>query len=230
MKIDRALIIRRLGVESSIEYANMCAESCEKHDLNYEFIDGIEFMSSDEAFNAVGVWKRPEYIGTTGHNNCHASHIKAWKRIIELEKACLILEHDAVVMGNVKNIDIPDMAAITFGHRIGTLNRYKPIGPITSLVQLPKTIGVHACGLTPVTATYLYEDAYKNGVGENVDKFLFMEGSSGLNIYATDPPQVVCWPRFSTREFVDQEKRTGTMGSTWNYTDGVAPSWKLGIR
>lgn len=228
--IDRALIIRRLKVDLSMQYAAECAASCERYGLPYEYIDGIEFMSSEDAFKAVGTWKRPEYKSMTGHDNCHASHIKAWRRIIEIDKPCLILEHDAVVKGNVRNISIPDMAVVTFGHRVGQLNMYTPPGPIQKLVQIPRAMGVHACGLTPITAKWLVDDVEANGVGNNVDCWLIMERQSGLPLYVTEPPQVVCWPRISTREWQDETKRRQEMGATWTFADAMTPGWQKGFR
>lgn len=230
MKIDRALIIRRKRVDLSVEYAQVCAESCEKHNLPYEFIDGIEFMSSEEAFKAVGSWKRPEYKGVTGHDNCHASHILCWRRIVELQKPCLILEHDAIVKGDVTNIDIPDMVVVTFGHRVGLPEMYEPVSPIQSLVEIPRAMGVHACGLSSVTAQWLVDNIEKNGVGTNVDSWLIIEKQSGLPLYVTEPPQVVCWPRVSTREWQDESKRRQEMGATWTFSDAMTPGWLAGLR
>lgn len=229
MKIDRALIIRRRRVELSMEYADMCAQSCERQGLPYEFIDGVEFMTSEDAFKSVGTWKRPEYKSMTGHDNCHSSHIKAWRRIIEIDKPCLILEHDAIVLGNVQNINLPDMAVITFGHRVGTIDMYRPVGPITHLVSIPRAMGVHACGLTPITAKWLVDDVEKNGVGNNVDCWLIMERQSGLPLYVTEPPQVVCWPRVSTREWQDVNKRRQEMGASWTFADAITPGWAAGM-
>lgn len=229
-KIDRALIIRRRKVDLSMEYAEYCAKSCEKFNLPYEFVDGIEFMTSDDAFKAVGVWKQADYIGTTGHNNCHASHIKAWRRIVEIGRPCLILEHDAVIKGNVRNIEIPDMAVVTFGFRVGLEEMYNPIGSIQKLVELPRTIGVHACGLTPITARWLVEEAEQNGVGCNLDYWLMIEKRSGLPLYATEPPQVICWPRMTTREWTDENKQRIEMAATWSFADGITPLWRAGFR
>lgn len=228
MNIDRALIIRRLRVELSMEYAQVCAESCEKYGLPYEFIDGVEFMSSEDAFKSVGTWKHPEYKSMTGHDNCHSSHIKCWRRIVELQKSCLILEHDAIVKGVVTNVNIPDMAVVTFGHRVGLLEMYEPVAPIQGLVEIPRAMGVHACGLSPVTAKWLVDDVEKNGVKNNVDCWLIMERQSGLPLYVTEPPQVVCWPRISTREWQNVDKRRQEMGATWTFADSMTPGWLAG--
>jgi hypothetical protein len=229
-KIDRALIIRRRKVDLSMEYADYCAASCERHNLPYEFIDGIEFMTSDDAFKAVGVWKQPEYVGTTGHNNCHASHIKTWRRIIEIDRPCLILEHDAVIKGDVKNIDIPDMAIITFGFRLGNESFYQPIGPITHLIEMESSTGTHACAMTSTTANWLVEEAETNGVGCNLDYWLMIERRSGLPLYVAEPPQAVCWPRYSTREWTEESKKRIEMGGTWSFQTNSTPGWRMGLK
>jgi len=230
MKIDRALIIRRLRVKESLEYAEMCAKTCEEHGLPYEYIDGVEFMTGPEALESVGVWLQPGVKTTDGHLNCHASHVKAWRRIVEINKPCIILEHDALVLGDVRNIDIPDMVVTTFGHRVGLPDMYTPIGPIKELKQIEKSIGVHACGLTPETCRWLLNDLETNGVSINVDDYLIIERRSGLPLYVANPPQVVCWPRVSTREWTDENKEQKTMGATWSYSHGLTPEWIAGLK
>ena len=152
MKINRALIIRRLQVELSMQYAQMCADTCMEYDLDFEFIDAVEFLDCKNAFESVGVKKQEHYNNTRGNCCCHSSHIKCWRRIVELNEACIILEHDALVVGDVTNIDIPDMAVVTFGHRVSRRDDYFPPRPIQELVEIQRAIGVHACGLTPTTA------------------------------------------------------------------------------
>ena len=233
MKIDRALIIRRLKVQESLEYADMCAASCEKHNVPYEFVDGIEFMSSEDAFKAVGVWLNPEQHKqaggrgvSAGNNNCHASHIKAWRRIVELGKACVIFEHDVIVKGNICNIDIIEDAINIFGHRIGNENMYKPVSPIQRMVKIQQNIGGHAYGLTPSTAKWFIDDAETNGVNINVDEWI--NHKCGKPLYITDPPQAVCWPRMSTREWQEQDKKHGTPGSTTTFGTSYTPLCKAG--
>lgn len=222
MKVDRALIIRRLRVPESMEYAQMCADSCKKHGVPYEFIDGIEFMSSEDAMKAVGVFLSPEqhkqargHGVSTGNNNCHASHIKAWRRIIELDKACVIFEHDVIVKGNVCNVDIVENAVNIFGHRIGNADNYNPVCPIKRMVSITQNIGGHAYAFTPNTAKWFVEDAETNGVNVNVDEWI--NHKCGKPLYITDPPQVVCWPRMSTREWQEEDKKYGTPGSTTTF-------------
>ena len=46
-----------------MEYAQFCAESCEKYNLPYEFVDAVEFLECREAFKSVGV-KKINFIKT----------------------------------------------------------------------------------------------------------------------------------------------------------------------
>lgn len=230
MLVDRGLIIRRDRVKISKEFAQDCADSCEKHNLPYEFIKAVEFLKPDEAFKSVGTFRTPNYNNTMGNCCCHSSMIKCWRRIIELQKTCLILEHDALIVGDVKTLDIPDMAVVTFGFRVKDIKHYKPIGPAEKLHKLNKSIGCHAYAITPKTAEWLVEDVEKNGVSVGVDRWLMMQTKSGLPLYACEPPQAVCWPRCSTSNFsetdVDKHYEAAPRGTVANYD--VTPAWKKG--
>lgn len=235
MKVDRALIIRRLKVQESMDYAQQCADSCEKHNVPYEFIDGIEFMTSEDAMKMVGVWLNPEQKKqangrgvSQGNNNCHASHIKAWRRIVELDKACLILEHDVLLKGNVCNIDIIEDAVNIFGHKINDEKYYKPIGPIEKMIPITKSIGGHAYAFTPQTAQWFIDDAEKNGVNVNVDEWI--NAKCGKPLFITDPPQLVCWPRVSTREWIDPDKKHQFLGHTTIFAESVTPGYSAGLK
>lgn len=236
MKIDRALIIRRQGVKLSQDYAAVTAESCEKHNLPYEFIDAIEFLECDDAFKKVGAFKSNIYNNSIGNCCCHASHILSWKRIVEIDKPCIILEHDAVILGDVRNIDIPDMAVVTFGHRVADINDYTPPNSIEKLVKVPRAIGVHACGLSPKTAKWLYEDAQKNGITIGVDRWLMMQRRSGLPLYVAEPPQAVCWARMSTMKMQTTSKakhidpKQSMKSQVQNYKEALTPGWFKGLK
>lgn len=235
MKVDRALIIRRLRVPESLEYAQMCADGCEKHGVPYEFINGIEFMSSEDAMKTVGVFISPEQYKqaqgrgvSVGNNNCHASHIKAWRRIVELNKACVIFEHDMIVKGNICNVDVHDMAINVFGLRIGHADMYEPIGPIESMVEIPCNTGGHAYALTPTTAQWFITDAETNGVNINVDELI--NSTCGLPLYLANPPQAVCWPRMSTREWQQEDRKYATPGPTSIDIRSTTPEFNAGFK
>jgi len=223
MKINRTLILRSKENEVSLEYSKLCAESCEKHGLPYEFVDGIYGLDCDSAFESVGAFKQPDYTNKPGHCCCHSAHIRCWQRIIEIGEPCIILEHDAIVLGDITNIDIPDMAIVTFGHRVANPNEYKPIKPADKLVPVERTMGVHACAMTPKTAEWLNEDAKNNGVGIGNDAWL-MQQKSGLPLFVCDPPQIVCWVRQCTTNI----KRG--QGDLRNFPESLTNNWKAGLK
>jgi len=231
MVIDRALIIRRLENDISMEYAEGCAASCEEHNLPYEFIDAVENIPCELAFKSVGAFARDGYTNTQGNCCCHSSHIKCWKRIVELNKPCLILEHDAVVRGDVRNISIPDMAVVTFGHRVANKDDYTPIGPIENLQEIPRSVGVHACGLSPITAKWLLDDATTKGIKIGIDRYLMMQRKSGLPLYVANPEQVVCWARVSTSNMQRTAHfKTRARRDVTNYPDSFSSNWLKGMK
>lgn len=209
----------------SVKYAKQTAKSCEAHGLPYEYIDAVDkadFGTGKEAFASLGVKTNPEYHTTIGNSCCHCSMIKCWRRIVEIGKPCIILEHDALIVGDVTTVDIPDMAVTTFGHRVELRNDYKPVGPATHFVEIEKAIGVHACGLSPVTAKWLDDDARENGISIGVDRYLIMQKKSGLPLYVCEPAQAVCWVRESTI-------RRGEKKDLVNFKEALTPSWHQGL-
>lgn len=210
-----------------MEYAQICAESCEKYNLPYEFIDAIEFLECNDAFKSVGVKKDKTYKNRMGNCCCHASHIKCWKRIIELDETCIILEHDAIVKGNVCDIDIPDMVTTTFGHRIENLDDYEPPAPAEKLVRIKRSLGVHACALTPTTAKWLWKDARDNGVKIGIDQYLMMRPPTVLPLYVCEPPQVVCWERIATSKFTKDDQTPYSNPATV-FPESITEGWKKG--
>ena len=196
MKVDRGLIIRRLQVPLSMEYAQGCAESCEKHNLKYEFIDAVEFLDCENAFKSVGVEKHRHYKNTNGNCCVHSSMIKCWRRIIELGKPCIILEHDAIILGDVKTLDIPDMSVVSFGNHVMEIEEYEPIGPAQKLTRVERGKGCHAYSITPTTAQFLIDEIEEQGVTIGVDKRLMMKPT--MPLYLCDPPQAIAWNRKST--------------------------------
>lgn len=210
-----------------MEYAQFCAESCEQYNLPYEFINAVEFLECRQAFKSVGAKKDKTYKNRMGNCCCHASHIKCWKRIVELNETCIILEHDAVVKGDIRNINIPDMVTTTFGHRVENLDDYTPPTPAIKLQKIKKALGVHACALTPKTAKWLWEDARDNGVKIGIDQYLMMRPPTILPLYVCEPPQVVCWERIATSKFTKDDQTPYTNPAVV-YPESITEGWKKG--
>ena len=87
--IHKAIILVRKGVKLSQDYAEHTIKSCEKHNLPYEILDAVEFLPCDQAYESVGTFIRSNYNANRSGICCnHASHIKFWKRVIEINKPC----------------------------------------------------------------------------------------------------------------------------------------------
>ena len=236
MLIEKALIIRRLSNQVSIEYAKLCADSCETFGLDYEYNVAVENLSCEEAFEQTGLVATQSYKneikGIRGHCCTTCSHFNCWQRIVELNKTCVVLEHDAILLGDIKNIDIPHDSVVTFGNIIDSPMNYEPIGPAERLEPIGSAKGAHAYALTPRTAQFLIEDARKNGVKTAVDRWL-MRGFDdvphcGKPLYMCDPPQVVSWARISTiqSDRFNKERMTSLM----NFDPSLTKSWQAGLK
>ena len=147
-----------------------------------------------------------------------------WRKIVEYDEPCLILEHDAVVLGDVMNIDIPDYTTVSFGNHVNNIDEYYPIGPIEKLTKIERSKGVHAYAITPKTAHALLEELDICGVDVGVDRKLMHNPTYPL--YLADPPQVVCWNRHST---IADDMNNHTRKIISNFHEMQIPSWKAGF-
>jgi len=228
MKVDRAIIIRREKDHEagrlSREYAQQCADSCDRFELPWEYLTAVEDLPQKEAYASVGVTK-VMFKPNQGNSNCHSSHIKAWKRIVEIGRCCVIFEHDAILKSSLKELDIPDRTVVTLGNRILDESKYNPIGPPVDLVKIGRSIGGHSYALTPASARYLYDNAASEGVAMGVDNWLFMKNKCGLPLYIADPPPAVCWDRPST-----MPERKGRTYNARNFPDTLTEKWKRGLK
>jgi len=232
LKVSKALIIRGKDVPISVEYAEGCAKSCEKHGLPYEFIDAVYISPGQAAYDSVGAKIKQRWGFNNGNAGCHASMIKCWDRVIELKETCIILEHDALICGDVTTVDIPDESVVTFGFRIGQNEIYNPIGPATKLTKIKRSVGCHAYGITPKTAEWLIHNARVDGLVCGVDRWLMMGPRSGLPLYVADPPQAVCFVRQSTMGHKENSNELRRYGVWQAHNDAQCkelPSWKAGL-
>lgn len=218
--VDRALVIRRKGNVRSEEYAKQCIDSVQRCHMDFELVDAIENLDHREAAASVGMHV-PD--GPGSHNNtifhhpecyeqgnacCTASHVKAWKRIVELDKPCAVLEHDALVVANFQNVEISTDYLFFLGVRLRDPNLYKPASGPRAVMQIPQAIGTHAYAINPDTAKKLLSMYEEHGFIWNVDHLLFMSNECKLPIIAVDPYPTMCWSRESTMMDHSEEKKT----------------------
>jgi len=241
--IKKALIIRRDGVELSKKYAQVTADSCSQYNLDYEFIKAVEFLPADKAIQSVGM----QYKYRAKHSSqacCTASHILAFKRIVELNETCLVLEHDALLLGDVRQVEIPNNVVVTFGFRVGDPKDYVPPEAPKGILPIENSTGTHAYAITPVTAKTLLNKLETKGVTCDIDQFLMIGKNynlsaktpplSGLPLYVCDPPQAVCWVRQSTMAYkTNGQTKEGRVGieTVRNKPHNMElESWKRGLQ
>lgn len=208
--VDRALVIRREKNKRSVDYANVCVDSLDRCNMRHEFISAVENLDAADAASSVGI-KMPKKSGgqkntifdhpecfEQGNACCTASHIKAWKRVIEIGKPCAILEHDAVVVRNFRNVKIEDNYLFFLGVRLRDPRLYRPVSRPRGIMQIAQAIGTHAYAISPATAKTLLGLYEKHGFMWGVDHFLFMNNECKLPVVAMDPYPAMCWSREST--------------------------------
>lgn len=218
MIVDRALIIRRENNELSKEYAEVCRASLDNCNMRHEYISAIENLSIEDAAASVDMkvdWEMAEILENTitdhkecqemGNICCTASHIKAFRRIVEIGKPCAILEHDAYVLRNFRNFDVPDNALVFLGPRMRENRRYVPKTRVRQLIPLQQAIGTHAYAITPETAEGMLKHLSEVGLVYGIDHYLFLSNESRIPIYAADPYPAICWSRESTMNDVKEE-------------------------
>lgn len=245
--IDRALIIRRDFNAKSKEYAAKCAATLEQCNVPSEFLPAIEGLKPEKAAEAVGleipkkkpkdventIWDHPECL-EMGNVCCTASHVKAWKRIIELDMPCAVLEHDAYVLRNFRNFQIPDDYLVYLGPRMRDTKTYVPKSRIRRLIQIHQAIGTHGYALTPKTAETLVKRVEEHGMIWGVDWFLFMGNECKIPIIAADPYPLICLSRESTmndhKDEVDMVNRGVWIGQNdQNLFGAVTPGLVEGL-
>ena len=231
--IHKAIILVRKGVKLSQEYAEQTIQSCNKYNLPYEILDAVEFLPCDQAYESVGTFIRSNYNANRPGICCnHASHIKFWKRVIEINKPCVILEHDTLVLGHINTIEIPDRCIVSMGNRVKLPDEYKPVSPIKKLLKIKKAAGIHSYAITPLTAKYLVDQTLA-GVQTDADLYLMKHAKAGLvcelPLYMCEPPQVVAWARTSTIK-IQKDENKETNSDLFNYLESCTPSWYAGLQ
>lgn len=218
MTVDRCLIIRRDSNTLSQEYAKICADSVERCNMKSEYIKAVENLGVEDAAASVGMkvdWEMAEILENTitdhkecqemGNVCCTASHIKAFRRVVEIDKPCAILEHDAYVMRNFRNFQVPDNYLVFLGPRMRDTKTYTPRSRVRRLIPIQQAIGTHAYVVTPETAKGMLKHLEEVGLVYGIDHYLFMNNESKVPIIAADPYPAICWARRSTMNDVKEE-------------------------
>lgn len=193
--------ILRINNPVSIEYANVCAQSCDKVGLPYEFFEGYMGLSEEELWRSVPIDMKIRHRMDPKAACATAGHFMIWKKILENKECAIILEHDAVMLHKVE-IDIPDDLIVTLGYKLHAASRYdhESAGQATQLVTIPHHGGAHAYVITWKTAESLLAELQEGGVREAIDNMYFMRDVivSRTPMAIADPTPAIGWLRKST--------------------------------
>ena len=93
----RTFILRH---DSSIshEYAKIAAESCDKHNMNWEYFEGFSGIKGSDALKSCGInvlkeTKAPINSSKNKGQLCTASHVAMWKKIISLQFVLRLIQY-----------------------------------------------------------------------------------------------------------------------------------------
>jgi GR25 family glycosyltransferase involved in LPS biosynthesis/predicted O-methyltransferase YrrM len=196
MKLGKAYILH-IDSEKSKEYALECAESCEKHGVDYEMFKGFMGLTIEDLAKKTG-WK----IGREGleendrqyvkEYNAALGHIEIWRKIAESGEAGVILEHDCVVKGNFSGVEVYDGQILHLGPRVEYAGDYVFPDMETHLVHIRRHEGAHAYAMTPNTAKFLLEKIEEEKRLLPTEALISVRNRYILNLLETDPPYVVC--------------------------------------
>ena len=159
--------ILRINSELSRKYANMCAETCDAINLDWEYFDGWYDITGRAAWCQTGIqmkfYEQPLVVDNMTPaqkaNACSAGHGAIWKKIAEGDdEVGIVLEHDAL-MYYKPDIKIPDNYIITLGYKVSDPENYKAWDARDNeereLMHIDGHEGAHAYMMTKRTAQNL---------------------------------------------------------------------------
>ena len=234
MRAKKAFILK-INDSTSEEYAKICADSCDRVGLKWEYFQGYQNMTGRDAWDQTGIpmkfdrsrWpkkEKPEYLENPVAGEkaecCSAGHGSIWKKIAEGDdEAAIILEHDAIMV-QPPDIDIPDGLIVVLGYKIPNPENYDHIkaGSPKELIRIDGHEGAHAYAMTKKTAQFLIHEITQYGLLGCVDNAYFIRGQrrTAIPLAIASPTPAIGWIRKSTiwnasafrnYEFVDSFKQ-----------------------
>lgn len=211
MKPEKAFIIMIKGHRISEEYAEICAESCEKNGMPWEYIEWFDGNKNKgvahEAWKSIGIEIKnlDQFTPRRGTAQCATSgHAMAWKKVLDFGKPAIVFEHDAILLHNIE-IDIPDGEIVVLGYKLVEPWKYdhETAGPPVDIVQ-PNGgghEGAHAYAITPQTAEMLLDELKDRGIPGAIDNTHFLKSRSKhtkVPLTIMNPTPAMGWLRAST--------------------------------
>jgi GR25 family glycosyltransferase involved in LPS biosynthesis len=209
MPVASKAYILKIDTPISNEYAEICAKSCDKVGIRWEYFQGFQGMMGQEAWLKTGIkmkfsqakGKDPNTDGERAEC-CSAGHGAIWKAIADgKEEAAIILEHDAIML-HPMNLDIPDGVIVALGYKLVDPSKYnhKKAGGPTQLIDIKGHEGAHAYAITRNTARMMIEEIEERGVLAAVDNAYFLpkERKTKMGLMIASPTPAIGWLREST--------------------------------
>ena len=201
--------ILRIDSEISRQYADICASSCSKNRLRYEFVEGYQDMKARFAWLETGIklnygkdHAEKERRISKG-DLCSAGHARIWKKIAEgNHEVGIILEHDAIMLHEL-NIVVPDGIIAVLGYKLQDPRKYLHMmaGPPSGFVSVDGHEGAHAYAITKKTAQMLIDEIEAKGRPLGcIDNAYFIRSQrkSKIPLKLVVPTPAIGWIREST--------------------------------
>lgn len=197
MKISKAYILY-IDDSKSKSYADECASSCLKYDIDYELHLGYKGLTIEDLAKKTG-WS----IGREGMEendrqyvkeyNAAMGHIDIWRKIYESGRAGVVLEHDAIVKANFHDLEVDDGEILHLGPRMDRADDYEfPVGLSTVYLNVRRHEGAHAYAMTPATAKFLLDEIEEEKRLLPTEALVSVRNRYDLTFKDIDPPYVVC--------------------------------------
>lgn len=202
--------ILKIDTPVSNEYAKICAESCDKVGLKWQYFDGFQNQTGKMAFGKLGIKNLPtepyrhiEQPGAAMKAMCAtAGHFAIWKAIAEgPDEVAVVLEHDAIMLQPI-TIKIPDNKIVVLGYKLDDPSRYdhENAGTPNELIDIDGHEGAHAYAITKNTAKFLINEIETKGIKSAIDNDYFIRGQrrTAVPLCIASPTPAMGWLREST--------------------------------
>ena len=164
----KTFVITLSNNKDSVKSTKKVLESAKKvgYSEKIELFEGIlpsEWKKHLPYENYFYNYPRPDNVGA-----CFASHYLLWKKCVELNEPILILEHDALFIDNIPDVDF--QGCITFGRpsyiKPDTMIWDEPKDGVNPIIQI-NFLGHHAYAIKPHAAELFCDDVTKRPLGAN---------------------------------------------------------------
>jgi predicted O-methyltransferase YrrM/GR25 family glycosyltransferase involved in LPS biosynthesis len=185
----------------SLQYAEDCLDSCTKFNVDSTLFQGIKGKTNRELTRKYGYHIKTfdyssEYCGTVGH-------FEIWKEIVKSGEVGIVLEHDAVVMGDLNNLTVEDGEILFLGPRLYDREHYTfPIDETINYIDIDFYNGAHAYAITANTAAMMLDQLEQSKLIQMpIDGLLGLKNKFNMKLKAVDPVFAIAEVGIARRSF-----------------------------